>query len=438
MPDYKDLGLDQNMRALSSLSNSAYLTERDFKQYIDDRVRNVRRPGGLDFQAIKNTSLGYQAIVGKDNTGGAFTDIQDAVNYVGGIGGGNIFLRQGTYVVDNSILVSTDGIRIFGESREGVTIFVANGANIGTVFRFVSNDSSISNLTIDGNKNNVTSTNVLLSFGGMAAEVSGFTADGILMKNQKGTLGCSAEIKTFGIRGVFKDCVAVDGEGVGFVASEFQDEGFFLNCKAGTCLAGFQDDGGLAHFEQCISESCIDGFVNIGATKISLCKSLSSTRYGYYLNGAVLTASQSLSSGSYDAYLRNNVSVSNCDFFGTTPILINGSNNSLVGNNITSVNGAILIGTSTNNNVIGNIIRHSGTSNQADSAIFMLGTSARNIISGNVFNKTFSGAGSWAYGIREDSANDDYNIVTSNQIGVSGTAIGTQGANTVVANNIVT
>ena len=126
MPDYKELGLDQNMRALSSLSNSAYLTERDFKQYIDDRVRNVRRPGGLDFQAVKNTSLGYQAVVGKDNTGGAFTDLEDALKYIGGIGGGKILMLPGTYTYSGTYFNIPSNTSIEGLSPNSVII---NGNN---------------------------------------------------------------------------------------------------------------------------------------------------------------------------------------------------------------------------------------------------------------------------------------------------------------------
>jgi len=67
----------------------------------------------------------YKAIV--DPAGfGDLTDIQDAIDYVAGIGGGSIFIKNGTYTLTADLVIPSN-IQLQGESMEGVKIYFAGG-----------------------------------------------------------------------------------------------------------------------------------------------------------------------------------------------------------------------------------------------------------------------------------------------------------------------
>lgn len=65
-------------------------------------------------------SRAYTAVVGS----GAlvdFEDIQDAIDFVSGVGGGSIYICSGTYALPNILTIPTN-VKIFGQSRE--TVFI--------------------------------------------------------------------------------------------------------------------------------------------------------------------------------------------------------------------------------------------------------------------------------------------------------------------------
>ncbi len=443
MPDYKELGLDQNMRALSSLSNSAYLTDRDFKQYIDDRVRNIRKPGGLDFQAVKNTSLGYQAVVGKDNTGGAFTDIQDAINYIDSIGGGNVFIKSGTYDISSPVVINGDNIRIIGEGKDTTVVKISN--NCGTLFDINANNITFNNLTFDGDRDNQGSTQVLIGYyNDVGGTYKGLAITNSTFRNQNGVSG---------------DCVGAGPtvEHISISDSEFQnndgnainattaDKSMYVNLTINNCRSGV-GLGGLSSAINCYVDSCEVGYISSSqGFNVVACfgTNCGTTYYMVGVGGAIVSSASIF--GSIGAYIRDNVRIENCYFeggtVGGTSIIIDGIESSFIGNfierNVAS-SGLQLLDNSNcvvSNNIFSLTGEGSITQGDSSSAILMGTISSRHIISNNRIDGD-NGTYVTSYGIREAGTNTNHNLIIGNIITGAGTPIGTQGANTLVIGNI--
>lgn len=80
-------------------------------------VKIVDSNGLVLFDAFQTTTV----IVSDSNVSGDFTDIQTAINSVSAKGGGQVFLRNGTYLLDADIVVP-DNITLNGESSGGVVL----------------------------------------------------------------------------------------------------------------------------------------------------------------------------------------------------------------------------------------------------------------------------------------------------------------------------
>ena len=114
MRDYSSLGLDANLRSLTGPVSQNNPTGDQLREYIDNRVNEINRPGGINYTNLVSSGRTYTAIVDTSNVGGAFTNIQDAINYVNNLGGGQIFIKNGTYVLTKLITLYSN-IEIVGE-----------------------------------------------------------------------------------------------------------------------------------------------------------------------------------------------------------------------------------------------------------------------------------------------------------------------------------
>lgn len=96
-------------------------TSRAFSQ--ENRLRGHEMLRGAVQQSQQfETSRTFTTIVSPvARPDSEFTDIQQAINHVHNLGGGNVLLRKGTYNISNSILMKSD-VSLIGESREGCII----------------------------------------------------------------------------------------------------------------------------------------------------------------------------------------------------------------------------------------------------------------------------------------------------------------------------
>lgn len=78
--------------------------------------------------------------------------IQAAITYVGGLGGGKIVLSVGDYDITNAITVASDNIRLEGMNRYAITVLtLANGSNCN-MFTVTGDHFAASWLHLEGNK----------------------------------------------------------------------------------------------------------------------------------------------------------------------------------------------------------------------------------------------------------------------------------------------
>lgn len=142
MVDPNSLGLDENLMPV----NSPVTKPTGFQSGIKTDSNNYDFPiGSIDFTNQNYTSRAYAAVVTLSGTGGTFKDLQLAINYVNSIGGGTIFIRNGTYVL-KAIIVMYSNIHLVGEDSVN-TIIDCNAADNHFAISGISN-VSIENLTI--------------------------------------------------------------------------------------------------------------------------------------------------------------------------------------------------------------------------------------------------------------------------------------------------
>ncbi len=150
-----------NDKTLKSYGLNSYF------QPIDSPVSNVRNEvlstdmdinfpipyGKINFTNFTRSSRIYSAIVSLSGEKGTFKDIQLAINYVFRLGGGIVFIRNGTYAVTSDIMVF-EGITLIGETLGGVIIdFQTSAAQIKSVGELIYNTGTIS---INTNSSTVT------------------------------------------------------------------------------------------------------------------------------------------------------------------------------------------------------------------------------------------------------------------------------------------
>lgn len=410
------------------------------------------RIGATTTKATTSNLILYEAVV--DAAGyGDYLTIQAAL----AAGKKRIFVRAGTYNISPTSFISLIGQNfiITGENKNN-TIIKAEASvdpsyymiHIGNNVAGLTNKIIIENITIDGNKANQS-----------GAEPSIY---GIVIFNQ-------SDVKDV----IIQNCNIINMLGVGFYVNStaaknirIQNNYFFNGDNSGVNSFAIE-----SLFVNNIFESNSSGILSMGNDNV--------------IEGNILKSNNT--NGIYIQGNRNLISGNFCKSNGNNGIHVNsGDNNLVVGNKVyanlyngivvsigkTSIIGNQCVGNSrigisvpavyayisivgntiTNNGYEGikitgshhilvsnnllrtNSIASIGTYNAIFLIAYLTNYVHRNIISGNMIDATNS-----PYGIRENSANDDYNIVTNNSVkGASTAQISLQGVNSINANNIVT
>jgi len=121
--------------------NSAQSTEHSFKIKELSNIVYVARDGTGDYNCD-----------GEDDQ----IEINQAISYINSIGGGTVHLKEGTYIISDSINLSSNLI-FEGEGTEKTTIKIEDGStkeNWATIAGDGISSTTIKNLTINGNKDN--------------------------------------------------------------------------------------------------------------------------------------------------------------------------------------------------------------------------------------------------------------------------------------------
>lgn len=121
MKDYSDLGLTSDLRSASGISSQ----KRDFVTAHDFGVNYQVPTGGLNYTQLNFDTRPYKAIVTLSKTQGTFDDIQMAINYVNGLGGGVVFIKSGTYTPASDITLYSN-ITLVGEDDDATIIDFEN------------------------------------------------------------------------------------------------------------------------------------------------------------------------------------------------------------------------------------------------------------------------------------------------------------------------
>lgn len=420
----------------------------DISSEIQDRIRSRIsqrdiQPAGLRKRAGISEEQTYTAIVSKDGSGD-FNDIQQAINYVKNIGGGNIYIRSGVYNIISTIKIDSSNILLIGEKRENTTIRMADGSNLSVLFLILSSNCAIENITIDGNSENNSTENILIKYSDEISigSVSNLLINEVNIFSQSGVNGSAIYNEASGLFVTNSEIVSCEGSAINgsgsnnsvyfniFITSV--NKGIILGAydKAISCYVsdgsstGYDISGQYATLIGCVAIVCGDsGFlINSYGTKITSCDSINSNANGF-----------EVTSSGKECFISNCVSTVNVrsGFYSTGAYGVNINNCSSTFNGYHGIH----FYNCSKSSIVNNYIDGEPSSDNTYNGIFLEGTSTKNRVLGN--EVVVSQSNNYAYGIREDSVNNDYNIIANNIVEDGQTAkISIQGANSVDDNNI--
>lgn len=121
--DYSKIGLNKNLRSIDSLSEVSSV--EGIKKYIDSSIQDIVRPGGLNYSNIISSGREIKAVFSRSNAGGAFTNLQAAIDHVNKLGGGVVFIDSGTYTLSSNLTLYSD-IHLIGEDRDTTILDLGN------------------------------------------------------------------------------------------------------------------------------------------------------------------------------------------------------------------------------------------------------------------------------------------------------------------------
>ncbi|MBI2005563.1 MAG: hypothetical protein HYS80_02255 [Candidatus Aenigmarchaeota archaeon] len=123
MIDYSKLGLNDQLQSFQSpISKSV-------PDAMDIDLKNGITPGAINYTAVGNAGREYKAIVAMGAEPGIYNNIQQAIDYVNRIGGGNIFINAGTYVISSNLTMYSN-IHLIGEDYNTTVFNFNSGTNI--------------------------------------------------------------------------------------------------------------------------------------------------------------------------------------------------------------------------------------------------------------------------------------------------------------------
>ena len=351
------------------------LAEQNFADLIqNDNIRNK------DASYIIGGRL-FEAVV--DATGaGDYKSIQDALD----AGNNRIFVRSGTYIIDSVISIDKDNVFIVGENKfNTILIYPDVPTSNYNIFLFGNGTTrrsnlTISNLTLDGNRDNQTTAETGIKLD----TVDYFTLSDCIINN-------------FEVIGVdlFEDNKYLKVNDCNFFDNDI-DINFADLCFYYTILNNIFDATDSTKSSYCIYNTITSSQAQFGIIKENFIKN---KNLGFFLEQGYANVIGNF----FDSIQEHGIQYTD------------GRHNIIANNNF------YLIGLKTNDTYSG---------------IIFDDTSIYNTINGNHLTSV-TGPNKVKYGIRENHANCDYNIITSNNIHTAITAsISTQGANTVSANNI--
>lgn len=400
MADDSDLGLDDRLRSLLSPMQTA--NQAELKNYIDSKINDLVRPGGLNYTNITTENREFTATISTDGIGGSYRNIQDALNYVRTKGGGRILVLPGTYTISTSLTIYAD-TSIEGLSTSDCIIDFNNTTN-NFIFDTNATYIQIRSLTIKNSTSSLGSINTnsadrcgiyncLFSNNTIDIYING-SGQIDINKNTTGALTASG---TFVKTGVVSSLNWIENNLVN-------------NCTSWS-------------FEDCSQTNLINNYIQSPGTHIFHGNfSFSTINNNFVVNGGSVAALDLVSCG--DTLVTNNV-------FNTHLILGTVSNSTFSSNklrsDVTGIHGISLI-KCTDNTITGNAIA-TGTASTID-GIRLSGTTGGCVVSGNAI-RISSGTPSYAVNIVDTSC--AFNAVVGNF--AFGNLINNGGTNGVVASN---
>ena len=400
----------------------------------------------------KNGTYGHIEFEGTDISK-VINDVMDALE-----NGGRILIKAGIYYTSTAInLANKTNIIISGEGINATILKISQGSQINAITASGSVNCSITNLTIDGQKN-------LQTDGGTYSNQCGIFANpstrlqiynvmikncyysGIFLRNDTESIIANSYFINNGAGGTggVQAGVLIDGPS----DTAFSERTKVIGCHAeGNYNWGFSVGDYVKYiiFKGCTAKGNNTGFDlepgTFAGGSIAViangCISHSNSYRGFYLNGTRSAIVNSVSYGNVIGIraegtlntIANNLVLTNSQ----EGMQLSGLKRSTVSGNIIYGNGrtGIWLGACEFVTVCANHLFENGGGSY--DTILLTSTSTRNIINGN----TIDGNNKSVYGVHEDTSDDDYNIITSNNIlNCITAAILTNGANTITANNV--
>jgi hypothetical protein len=309
---------------------------------------------------------------------------------------GSVLLSRGTFTVGSVVSINSDNLTMKGKGMGITTIMAKNAFTTDQAILETGTGSvgyvSLSDFTINGNKAGQTTQN----------------HDGL------GLYGGGVSIRVTNVEVKYMNYVNNSWAGI-YVSPNSSTDVVIDSCRIIDCEGeGIEVDWG--RYSKIINNN-ISG---CGAAGIYIYESSS------LISGNTITGGSS--SGIY-LYWSNGTSYHQ-------PFQV--SNNFISGNAYQAIALSGISGANISNNFISSWDGGIGVTDNVYDGILLLNGATRNVISDNVITQeTTDTAHNFQYGIRESAAEDDYNIITNNQVldGQTG-RISSNGANSDVSHNI--
>jgi parallel beta-helix repeat protein len=347
--------------------------------------------------------------------------IQRAIDAAAKAGGGQVFMPEGTYIIsgpnnDGGCLTLKSNVSLNGERMGETTLKLADGSSgdiaglIHTSARANTNNATVSNLTLDGNKAHTSGTIdgiVTGSAAGGSAHTTGFTVAGVELQNFSGD-GLRAQALTANSR--VTDSLAHDNNGDGFF-TQFQAQPVRADSMDFTDNQAYRNGG--------------DGFDVVAASRaptyLTLANNLAHDNAG---NGFLLTGVAR--PDGINGYGQNGIVGGQYFNNGAAGIQVQGFENGTVRNANVYGNGhegIALLGT-VNQAVYGNYVHNNAQSSPAAEILVGQYTNAQGLAIGadaslELVNNTITGGNHSTYGLDDSQVQptaDDYRSVYGNVI----------------------
>jgi parallel beta-helix repeat protein len=342
------------------------------------------------------------------------TEINSAIDAVNTAGGGAVYLRAGTYTISSNVVIKSN-IILRGEG-EATVIKLEDEATLSSagLIRAVDGASHfvLENFVVDGNKSNQTSgTNKYGFYCGESGDVSEY----LILRNLhvKDCSGYGLDPHELTRYMLIEDCLV---ENNGDASNDF--DGITTDYCEYSVIKNNIVKGNQRHGINIVTTSSNNVYIG------NICED--NGDHGITING------------SSDCVISNNVCIDNTQngIYATSADDNNISDNYVSGNQ----QHGIKLYKSSYNVISNNKLKNNSqqTNNGYNEIILDDGSSiysTYNIVSSNHIRCVETNKAK--YGIREDAAGNDYNIITGNiATGAVTTNISSQGANSVSANNI--